>query len=84
MCVEGRGGLLLVSLCSINPFKTNGLSHFYQMDQWISVLGGIFHLYSNFKAYSGEPDQMPGSGASDLGLLCSPTSHKKDARLSMG
>ena len=31
--------------------------------------------------YFGEPDQMPHSVASDLGLHCSSMSHKKDARL---
>ena len=34
-----------------NPFKPNGISHSYQLDQSISVLrvvGGIFQLYSNF------------------------------------
>ena len=84
MCVcvgGGGGGLVLVLLCIINPFKPNGLSRFYQMDQSISVLIGIFHLYSNFKANSGDPDQTPRSMTSDLGLQCSPMSHKKDARL---
>ena len=32
-------------------------------------------------ANSGDPDQMPRSAASDLGLHCLPMSHKKDARL---
>ena len=37
---------------SINPFKPNGISHYYQLDQFISVLrvvmlGGILHLNSN-------------------------------------
>ena len=34
-----------------NPFKPNGISHCYQMDQSISVLrhvGCFFHFYSNF------------------------------------
>ena len=33
------------------PFKPNGISNSYQLDQSISVLrilGGIFHFYSNF------------------------------------
>ena len=32
----------------INPFKPNGFSHSYELDQPISVLrvvGGIFHFY---------------------------------------
>ena len=33
------------------------------------------------KANSEDPDQTPGSAASDLGLHCLPMSHKKDARL---
>ena len=32
------------------------------------------------QAISGDPDQMPYSVASDLGLHCLPMSHKKDAR----
>ena len=32
------------------------------------------------QANSGDPDQMPHSVASDLGLHCMPMSHKKDAR----
>ena len=32
-------------------------------------------------ADSGDPDQMPRSAASDLGLHCFPMSHKKNARL---
>ena len=32
------------------------------------------------QANSGDPDQMPHSVASDLGLHCLPMSHKKDAR----
>ena len=35
-----------------NPFKPNGISDYYQLDQFIfvwSVVGGIFHFYSNFK-----------------------------------
>ena len=30
-----------------NPFKANGISHFYQKDQSIFV-GVVFHSYSNF------------------------------------
>ena len=33
------------------------------------------------QANSGDPDQMPHSAASGLGLHYLPTSHKKDARL---
>ena len=35
----------------INPFKLNGISHVYQLDQStyvFRVVGGIFHFYSNF------------------------------------
>ena len=34
-----------------NPFKPNGISNHYQLEQYISVqgmLGGIFHFYSSF------------------------------------
>ena len=49
------------------------------------MLGGIFHFYSSFnrkklQANSGDPDQMPHSVASDLGLHYLRMSHKKDAR----
>ena len=40
----------------------------------------IGHSASN-SANSGDPDQMLGSAACDLGLHCLPPSHKKDARL---
>ena len=49
------------------------------------MLGGIFSflfefLYKIMQANSEDPDQMPHSVASDLGLHCLPMSHKKDAR----
>ena len=69
----------------INPFKFNGISHSYQLDQSISVLkiiGRYYSFYSNFKRpRCKDPDHMPGSAGSDLGLHCLPISHKKDARL---
>ena len=47
----------------LNSFKPNGISHCYQLDQFISVLRGVGWgplggtFYSNFKRnFSGEPD----------------------------
>ena len=60
-----------------NPFRPNGISLFYQLEQSIFVLrdvGGIFHF---LLANSGDPDQTQRSAASDLGLHCLPTSHKR-------
>ena len=57
------------------PFKPNGISHCYQLDQSISVFRVFgfyfFYLYciyfkSSLKANSEEPDQTPPSAASDL------------------
>ena len=60
---------------------------FPNLNNWTSAfpfwLGGLLHFYSNFdrKANNADPDQTPRSAVSDLGLLCLPMSHKKDARL---
>ena len=35
----------------VNPFKANGISHYYQLGQSISdlrVVGGVFHFYRTF------------------------------------
>ena len=71
------------------PFKPNGLSNSYQLDQSNSnsnVLGGIIFSSSKFQlkilsANSEDPDQTPHYALSDLDLRCLPVSHKKDARL---
>ena len=42
----------------------------------------IFYLiFERTFCNSGDPDQMPHTVASDLGMHCLPMSHKKDARL---
>ena len=47
-------------ILNINPSKPDGISHCYQLDQFISVLrvqmSGIFHFYSNFNRTIGDPD----------------------------
>ena len=52
----------------------------------LGLLGGILHLYSNFKRKLylqtvEKPDQTPQSTASDLVLHCLLMSNKKDAGL---
>ena len=79
-----------LELSNLNPFKPNGVSHCYQLEQSIFVsidVGWYFSFYSNFnrtiilQANSGDPDQTPRSVASGLDLHCMSTSHKRDARL---
>ena len=65
----------------INPFKPNGISHYYQLDQFFSVLRVVGRYFSYLSANSGNPDQTPHFAASDLGLHYLPMSHKKDASL---
>ena len=52
----------------------------------LRVVGWYFSFLLKFSknilsANSGDPDQMPRSAASDLGLHCLLVSHKKEARL---
>ena len=54
------------------PFSTNRMSLF----QILGVLGGIFHFYSKVHRIFCKQTLE-----ADLGLHCSPMSHKKDARL---
>ena len=75
----------------VNPFKPIVFSHPFQLDQSISILrvvGWYMYFSSLLKFYkkflfanSGEPDQTPHFGASDLVLQCLQMSHKKDAML---
>ena len=63
-----------------NPFKRNGISHFYQMDQSIFVLrvvGWSFSFYSNFNRTFCKQRSDATYATSDLGLHCLPMSHKK-------
>ena len=63
---------------SVNPHLVSGLVHPYQLDESFPTLGlsGVrFHFYSISEidipvANSEDPDQMPRSAASDLGLHC--------------
>ena len=71
-----------------NPFKPNGISHCYQLEQSISVKGGwvVFFIFIQILKETsvnkpGEPDQTLHFAASDLVLQCLRTSHEKDARL---
>ena len=41
----------------------------------------IFFIFIRNLANSGDPDQMPHSVVSDLGMHCLPMSHKKDSML---
>ena len=80
----GAGPFLARSL-----YKSNVFSHFYQLDQSISILGVVgwcFSLFFTFylnilRANIGYPDETPRSKASDLVLHRLPMSHKNDARL---
>ena len=74
----------------INPFKLNGISHCYQLDQSISILRGVGWYFFPFffqilikhsVSKQCRPDQAPQNVASALGLHCLRMSHKKDARL---
>ena len=62
--------------CKLNPFKMNGISHFYQLDQSISALRVVgwnffFHFYSNFNRTTCKQTGDPQSSVvSDLGLHC--------------
>ena len=75
--------------CNINPYVMNGLSHPYQLDEPIFILGGSGFLFSflfhfSIKCMSSNriaPDGTLRFAASHLGLFCLPMSHKKDVRL---
>ena len=79
-------------LCSnFNPHLPSGPIHSYQLDESISNFRGylvyffIFYLIFNRNSCKQtvcvDPDQMPHSAASDLGLHCLPMSQKWDTRL---
>ena len=70
--------------CLINPFKPNGISHFYQFGPVhlnLRVVGWYFFIFIqiliehtvSIAANSGGTDKMPPSVASDLSLNCLPT-----------
>ena len=73
----------------INPFLTNGFSHYYHLGEHTVKFRGvrseikyIFHFPMKFLlANRIAPDVTPRSAASHLGLCCLPMSHKKNARL---
>ena len=72
-----------------NPFKPNGISFAYQLNEFISnlgLLGGIFHVYSNFKRNFGKnimDNLIRRRVLRRLIWVCTVLSmpHKKDARL---
>ena len=68
------------SYATLNPFKPNGIYHSYQLDQSISVLRIVRFipmLIEHSVTNSGDPDQMPRSVVSDLGLSCLPMCRKR-------
>ena len=74
---------ILTNLSLIDfPLLSIGPAHFNFKGSWWSIFIFLFKflidpLYIN----SGDPDQTPRYTASDLGLHCLRTSHKKDASL---
>ena len=74
---------------SLNPYLTNGFSHYYQLGESTFTFRGVrsdFYLLSHFsmkflRANRIAPDGTPRFSASRLGLCCLPMSLKKDARL---
>ena len=71
----------------LTHFKLNGIFHYFQLDQSISIALSNFSflfkfLYDIFLlTYCGDPDQMPRCAAPGLGLHCLHLSHIKDAML---
>ena len=76
--MDRRVNFRLISICYLNPFKPNGISHYNQLDysfSFLTVVGWYFSFSFNFQlnipyANSGDPDQTPRSVASDLGHHC--------------
>ena len=73
----------------LNPFMPSGLFHLSLLDRFISNSRGIWFVFSVLSfiieihvlnANSVDPDQMPHSVASDLGLHCLPMSLLWDTR----
>ena len=73
----------------LNPYLTNGFSHFHHLGVSTFIFRGIrsdFQFLNNFLmkillANRIAPDGTPRFAASHLGLFCLPMSHKRDARL---
>ena len=73
----------------LNPYLTNGFSHYYQLGECTFIFRGIrsdFQFLNKFLmkillANRIAPDGTPRSAASHLGLFCLPMSHKRNARL---
>ena len=78
-----------INMINLNPYLTNGFSHYYQLGECTFIFRGIrsdFQFLNNFLmkillANRIAPDGTPRSAASHLGLFCLPMSHKRDARL---
>ena len=79
----------LCSLTDINPFLPNGFFYLHSLGWsisnikgvWLALLLSYFVEIYEINANSVDPDQMPCSAASDLGLHCLSLSHLWDARL---
>ena len=73
---------------TFNPFMPNELFYNHSLDLSISNIRGvclafiIFIEIHRFNSNSADPDQIPHSAASDLGLHCFPMSHLLDASCS--
>ena len=78
----------LAHVNAVNPYLTNGFSHYYHLGESTFIFRGIrsdFQFLNKFLmkillANRIAPDGMPSSAASHLGLFCLPMSHKRDAR----
>ena len=77
-------------MVSVNPLVTNGLSHFYQVDESTFIFRGIrsdffdfFHVSIKIMSANRIAPDWTRFAAShqDLGLFCLPVYHKKDTRL---
>ena len=68
----------------VNPFKPNGISHYYQLHFkacWAVFFICIKFFIEHSVSKQWRPDQTRRSEASDLDLHRLPLSHKKDTRL---
>ena len=80
----------LTQTLRINPYLTNGFSHYCHLGESIINFSGVWSEFDFFlfhfslkilQANRIAPDGTPRFAASHLGLCCLPMSHKRDARL---
>ena len=79
------------AIASINPFMPSGIFNLDSLDRFISYIGGVWLVFlitmfariSELNANNVDPDQMPHSAASNLGLHCLQMSLLLDARLKL-